>query len=283
MQHRGSSQSLGMHRPAVRFSFPAVLAFALTHASSSFGEGEKDTPHPPIPAESQQLVLVRSANWVVSSAVMTRYERANGGSWRAVGERVRVHVGKHGMAWGRGLQPLRPGPTKREGDGRTPAGVFRVGSLFGYAAQAPASASPHFSYVHITVGNTCVEDPRSPLYNQIINTGGPASPMLRADGAFRLGFVIEQNTPEVTPGAGSCVFFHVQRGPWLPTSGCTSAPLSEVAGLIDWLKPEREPVIVELPDPEYAELKDAWGLPREPDDSAKPHATTATSPGKTAG
>lgn len=273
-----------MHRTAVCFSLPVVLALALTHVSASFGEGAaSDSRRAPIPPESRQLVLVRSANWAVSSAVMTRYERQSGGAWRAAGERIAVHVGKHGMAWGRGLQPLRPGPTKREGDGRTPAGIFRIGALFGYAAQAPAGASPHFSYVHITVGSTCVEDPRSPLYNQIINTGGPSSPMLRADGAFRLGFVIEQNTPEVTPSAGSCVFFHVQRGPWLPTSGCTSAPLAEVSGLIDWLKPELEPLIVELPEAEYAEVKDDWGLPRESDGSAKPGSARAGTPGKTAG
>ena len=273
-----------MHRTAVCFSLPAVFALALTHASSSFGEGTAPpAPRAPIPAQSRQLVLIRSANWAANTAVMTRFERASGAEWHPVGERIRVHVGKHGMAWGRGLQPQMAGLAKREGDGRTPAGIFRVGSLFGYAAQAPASASHKFSYTHIGVGSSCVEDPRSPLYNQLINTGGPGSPMVRADGAFRLGFVIEQNTPEVTPGAGSCVFFHVQRGPWLPTSGCTSAPLAEVSALIDWLKPELEPLIVELPDPEYAELKDAWSLPGEPEESGKPGATRDGNRAKSAG
>ena len=276
-----------MPRIAVRLSLPAVLGLTLMQASSSFARETSAEPRPvPIPAESRQLVLIRSANWAANTAVMTRYERASGGAWQAVGERIAVHVGKHGMAWGRGLQPQgppRPGPTKREGDGRTPAGIFRVGSLFGYAAEAPASASRNFSYVHLRMGSECVEDPRSPLYNQIIDSGRPSSPMLRADGAFRLGFVIEQNMPDVTPGAGSCVFFHVQRGPWLPTSGCTSAPLAEVSNLVNWLKPELEPLIVELPEPEYAELKNDWRLPGEPDEGAKPGATRPGPRAKPAG
>jgi zinc D-Ala-D-Ala dipeptidase len=189
-----------------------------------------------------------------------------------VGEPLQVNLGRHGMAWGRGLQRPESGPIKHEGDGRTPAGIFRVGPLFGYASAAPASASPNFSYIHIRAGTECVEDPRSPAYNSIIDSG-PKSPMLRADGVFRLGFVIEQNAPEVVSGAGSCVFFHVQRGPLQATSGCTSISLENLESVVSWLKPELEPLIVELPEPQYARLKDDWALPRELPEASRSHAS----------
>lgn len=245
-----------------RLGLLAPLALWLTLTTLSFGDerGRSDQREQPVPAGCRQLLLVRSANWVTSAARLQRYERTRGSSWRAVGEPLQVNVGRHGMAWGRGLQRPESGPSKREGDGRTPAGIFRLGTLFGYADQAPTSASPNFSYVHIRAGTECVEDPRSPAYNSII-ASSRMSPMLRADGVFRLGFVIEQNAPTVVPGAGSCVFFHVQRGPSQATSGCTSTSLENLRSVVSWLEPESEPVIVQLPESEYTRLKDDWALP----------------------
>jgi len=44
-------------------------------------------------------------------------------------------LGRAGLAWGLGLHgnPPFPGPIKREGDGRSPAGAFELSSAFGYA------------------------------------------------------------------------------------------------------------------------------------------------------
>ncbi len=252
-----------MRTLALRFLFSTLVVLATTRPRPSFADQPKEpVKHgAPLLAKSRQLLLVRSATWSASSARLQRYERSSGSaSWHAVGEALQVNLGRNGMAWGRGLQPPQPGLGKREGDGRTPAGVFPVGSLFGYAEKAPDNASPSFSYVHIHAGTQCVEDSRSPLYNQIVDSG-TKSPMLRADGVFRLGFVIEQNAPEATPGAGSCVFFHVQRGPAQATHGCTSASLPELERVVGWLEPKDEPLIVQLPEAEYQRLKDDWALP----------------------
>ncbi|MEO7035326.1 MAG: hypothetical protein ABI548_15495 [Polyangiaceae bacterium] len=246
----------------LRFWQLAVLALPLTLTTLSFGEASV-VPTPtlsPIPSHSRQLLLVRSVSWAASAGSLQRYQREQDSRWQAVGEPVQVNLGKHGMAWGRGLHATQPGPVKVEGDVRTPAGVFRLGSLFGYAADRPANAAASYPYIHIAASTVCIENPHSPLYNEIIDAA-PTGPMLRADGVFRLGFVIEQNAPDTVPGAGSCVFFHVQRGPAQPTHGCTSAPLNEVQGLAAWLDADSEPVIVELPDAEYSRLKAEWALP----------------------
>ncbi|HEY5376972.1 MAG TPA: hypothetical protein VIK01_24995 [Polyangiaceae bacterium] len=222
-----------------RFGYLVALALSLavSRPSRSAEPAPPGARQAPIPAESLQILLVRSTAWLATGALAQRYERQAGGNWHPVGETVPVNVGRHGMAWGRGLQPLEPGPQKNEGDGRTPAGIFRLGPLFGYAETAPESAAPGFEYIPIHAHTDCVEDPRSPFCNRIIDPG-PTSPMLRADGLFRLGFVIAQNAPDAVPGAGSCVFFHVQRGPGEATSGCTSTSITELSGLVSWLKPE---------------------------------------------
>ncbi|HTA94006.1 MAG TPA: L,D-transpeptidase family protein [Polyangiaceae bacterium] len=214
----------------------------------------------PIPKGCEQLLVVRSEGWTTTSATLQRYAREKDADWQAVGDAIHVNVGRHGMAWGRGLHDSQPGPAKLEGDGRTPAGVFPVGALFGYAEQPPADADTAMPYIHFHVGTECVEDPRSPLYNRIVDTA-PGSPLIRADGVFRLGFVIDQNAPDTVAGAGSCVFFHVQRGPSQATSGCTSASFADVQALVGWLDARARPVVVELPEGEYTRLKNDWGLP----------------------
>ena len=241
-------------------AYLAVAALPLTLTTLSFGEPSVEAAPSPIPSRSRQLLVVRSAGWTASIGQLQRYRRDQGSSWQAVGEALQVNLGRRGMAWGRGLHAAQPGPVKVESDNRTPAGVFRLGSLFGYAPERPANAAASYPYIHIGVSTVCIENPRSPLYNEIIDAA-PTAPMLRADGVFRLGFVIEQNMPDTVAGAGSCVFFHVQRGPAQPTHGCTSAPLPEVQSLAAWLEPEAQPVIVELPDTEYSRLKTTWALP----------------------
>ncbi|MEP7051700.1 MAG: L,D-transpeptidase family protein [Pseudomonadota bacterium] len=244
----------------LRFRHLAVLALLLTPTALSFGEAAAAAPPSPIPARSRQLLLVRSAGWAASVGSLQRYHREPNANWQVVGKPLQVNLGKRGMAWGRGLHAAQPGPVKVEGDNRTPAGVFRLGSLFGYAPERPANAAASYPYIHIGVRTVCVEDVHSPRYNEIID-GTPTAPMLRADGVFRLGFVIEQNAPDAVAGAGSCVFFHVQRGPAQPTHGCTSAPLTDVQSLAGWLEPEAQPIIVELPEGEYSRLKAEWRLP----------------------
>jgi D-alanyl-D-alanine dipeptidase len=239
-----------------------MIVSALTTFSSS-GVGSPAEHRNPISADCEQLLLVRSASWSASAGLAQRYERSRQSSpWRAVGEPLQINLGRNGMAWGRGLQQPERGPLKREGDLRTPAGVFALGPLFGYAQKPPAGADPSFTYIHIHAGTECVEAPQSPLYNRIVASGSKSS-MLRADGVFQLGFVIEQNAPEAIPGAGSCVFFHVQRGQAQATSGCTSASLADLESVVSWLKPELKPLIVQLPEAEYRRLRDEWTLPRE--------------------
>ena len=224
-------------------------------------------------ADAGQLVLVTVPDWNSTQGTLRRYQRAGAGRWRAAGAAQPVVIGRTGAAWGLGLHdiPADAGgaPVKREGDGRSPAGVFGIGEAFGYAAQAETA----LPYAAMDAGDWCIDVPASPLYNRIVDTaevGAEAvaestEPMRRdlhanGDQRYRLGFVIEHN-PQARPQAGSCIFAHLWQAPDGTTAGCTAMAPEAMQGLLRWLDAARQPVFVLLPQAEYGRLWRAWRLP----------------------
>ena len=250
---------------------PLLLTFLLALLPASVRGSGSDSPAPssPIPQSARQLVLVRTAAWWAATGTLQRYERAAGASWRTIGDPVPVNLGRSGLAWGRGLHSnTAPGLQKREGDGKSPAGVFRLSQAFGVAKALPQDAHG-FPYLHSSATTYCVEDTRSSHYNQIIDSTlvAPASAweqrseMRRPDGLFNWGVVVQQNSPEIKKASGSCVFLHIWRGPRRPTSGCTSMAEPELENIVKWLDPKRDPVLVQLPEPAVKAVRDEWQLP----------------------
>jgi len=251
----------------------SVLALVLLLPSSARAAGARapEVVVSPIPETSRQLLLVRSASWFAASGTLERYERGKDGAWVPAAPAlpaIPVNLGRNGMGWGRGLhaQP-KTGMFKREGDGRSPAGVFALSRAFG-AAEALPSGAHGFPYSKALASSYCVEDVRSKFYNQIIDANAVTktswerwSELKRADGLFDWGVVVRQNEPEIRKGAGSCVFLHVWRGPRSPTSGCTAMPRDELEVVLRWLDPRAEPVLVQLPEPVFKAERERWALP----------------------
>jgi D-alanyl-D-alanine dipeptidase len=172
------------------------------------------------------------------------------------------------MAWGRGLHitPAK-GPIKREGDHRSPAGVYALDTAFGAASELPPT-SRGFPYAQMHATSYCVEDQRSEHYNQLIDSTTVAptgwerwSAMARPDGLFDWGIVVRQNAPDTKRGAGSCVFLHIWRGPQKPTAGCTAMAKDRLLEILRWLDPEQHPLLVQLPDEAFRTVQSPWGLP----------------------
>lgn len=172
------------------------------------------------------------------------------------------------MGWGRGLHtPVGKGPVKREGDRRSPAGVYALDIAFGAASSLPEGARS-FPYLQTRSTTYCVEDSRSEHYNELVDSTRVTpsaweqwSAMARADGLFNWGVVVKQNSPETQKGAGSCVFLHIWRGPNRPTSGCTAMATEQIVTTLRWLDPTRKPLLVQLPDPVLRDVRRAWDLP----------------------
>jgi D-alanyl-D-alanine dipeptidase len=154
-------------------------------------------------------------------------------------------VGRNGLGWGNGYHGTTPPdePRKREGDGKAPAGVFRLSSAFGYDAPE-AMTWVRLPYRQATSTLLCVDDKASRHYNRILDTKETATDwksaeeMRRRDNQYRLGIVIDHNSDPIVPGDGSCIFLHIWAGPNRGTSGCTALTSENVEALLRWLDPK---------------------------------------------
>ncbi|WP_433736016.1 L,D-transpeptidase family protein [Pseudomonas putida] len=212
---------------------------------------------------SDQLIVVTSQRWDDTQGIAQRYER-HGNAFEKHAAAFAVVLGKNGMGWGKGLvDPANlQGPVKQEGDGKAPAGVFKLGTAFGY----DPTAHTRLPYLALTPSIECVDDSQSARYNTLLDGStiardwNSSEHMRRQDELYRQGIFIEHNTP-ASPAAGSCIFFHIWRGPTMPTRGCTAMAPADIAELFSWLDPRRNPLLVQLPEAEYDRLRERWKLP----------------------
>jgi len=147
---------------------------------------------------------------------------------------MRAMVGRKGIA------PLNE---KREGDGRTPSGIYPIGPAFGYAS----SFNTKLVYRQSTKNDFWVDDVNSRQYNQWV-TGTPDAKsfekMHRSDDLYKYGAVIEYNTDPIVPGNGSAIFMHIWRAPDKSTSGCVALSPRSLRKVLGWLDSQRHPVII---------------------------------------
>lgn len=221
-----------------------------------------------LPQQSQQCLVGIASGWNSSYVTLTWYEK-QGGQWIQSGSSWKGRLGKNGLVWGLGIHPNPPGATvKREGDRRAPAGVFFLGGAWGYA---PAiKKSPNLNYVQVTSRDLWYEDVSSPYYNQYRRIDHEPSTseekkaqMKQGDYAHSLKLFIAHNAhPNVTPGAGSSIFFHIWRnGGGSATFGCTTMAEENLKSMIARVEPEKWPVYVLLPEAEYQHYRTEWKLP----------------------
>ncbi|WP_059182677.1 M15 family metallopeptidase [Pseudomonas sp. URMO17WK12:I11] len=228
-----------------------VMDFPITPMSASDTVGS-----------SGQLIVVTSKNWDDIQGTAQRYER-DGKTFRKYGDAFPVVVGKNGMGWGKGVSSVGDveGPIKREGDGKAPAGVFKLGTAFGF----DATVDTHLPYLALTPTTECVDDSQSSHYNKLVDgaataTDWSSSEHMRNEEGYRQGIFIEHNTP-ATAGSGSCIFFHIWRGPASPTAGCTAMDQEDIAALLKWLDPRESPLLVQMPEAQYEQFREEWALP----------------------
>lgn len=212
---------------------------------------------------SDQLIVVTSKGWDDIQGTAQRYER-HGQTFQKFEAPFAVVLGKNGMGWGKGqLNPGRPeGPIKKEGDGKAPAGMFSLGTAFGYEP----SANTRLPYLALTATIECVDDSQSARYNELVDSSviardwNSSERMRRSDDLYRQGIFIRHNTL-ATPAAGSCIFFHIWRGPTSPTLGCTAMDPADISRLFNWLEPRQSPLLVQMPETEYEHFRESWNLP----------------------
>ena len=219
--------------------------------------------HPLVPDDCRQLVVVTVENPDAPTARLQCWQReSEQQSWQLVSSEVAAVVGRNGLAWGIGYHLPQKGLAKREGDGRAPAGVFAITGLWLRAGIAAPREGfrPH----RIGPNTVAVDDPRSVHYNRILE--GPKGDWKSCErmniSDYDRVLVVAHNLEKPVAGKGSCIFIHRWEGPQKGTSGCTAMAEPDMLRLVDWLKPQRHPYLIQLSEEQTEFWNLHHGLPR---------------------
>jgi L,D-peptidoglycan transpeptidase YkuD (ErfK/YbiS/YcfS/YnhG family) len=182
--------------------------------------------------ESEQLIF--ATNRDSSSVLVTLHAvERNDGVWHLVFPTFTGSIGEMGFA---------AIDHKREGDGRSPSGIFPLGIAFGY----DPSVVTKMPYRQATNDDFWVDDVDSEDYNQWVKGEPNAASwekMKRDDDQYKYGVVIEYNMNPIVKGKGSAIFLHVWNG-GDSTLGCVSMPEEMVLEILGWLDPAKKPLII---------------------------------------
>lgn len=128
----------------------------------------------------------------------------------AEGERWRCALGRGGII-----------ENKREGDGGTPVGSFRLRRLWVRPDRGPLPECPLPTRAISPEDGWC-DDPDSPDYNRPLTlpTQFGHERMWRDDGLYDRVVELGYNDDPPIPGLGSAIFLHCAREGYLPTEGC---------------------------------------------------------------
>ena len=199
---------------------------------------------------NNQVIFVKTNSYSSMNGTMFLYERKNAHKDWKLKDSFEVTVGRSGLA--KDINATIPFtgsvPTKHEGDGKSPSGIFTLGPVFSYHHLQKL----HMPFVQVDTNFYCVDDAASSYYNTLIvadtakHNFNSFEHMKRDDSLYEYGVWINYNSDPVTNGNGSCIFLHIQRTPNSPTAGCTAMTKEKILKLIYWLNEKQNPVLLQI-------------------------------------
>lgn len=184
--------------------------------------------------ETSQLLVVFSKLPESQTASLVALEK-KGNSWKPVFAPVQTGIGRKGFA--------EPG-AKREGDQKSPSGLFMLGQLFCYEKEVDTQ----LPFYQSTVDDKWIDDPDSPDYNRYVRgktTAKTFERLLLKGNDYRYCMVIEYNTRPVVKGNGSAIFLHLSEFDSINSSaGCVVVTQPDMERLLKWMDPQAKPSIL---------------------------------------
>ncbi len=241
------------------FVLALILAFALAGYAYS-GKPQKGKP-----LKCRQLLVVVNNGWDSLGGKLYAFKKVNG-KWKLQFSNAIV-LGRKGFALGDGLVNLKiAGPVKHEGDKRSPAGIFSIGTAFGYAPKKDAGCiKTHYVQAFDTL--ICVDDANSANYNKLVDKDTARHDYnsfeymhLKKD-YYKWGLFINHNSEKVIPGNGSCVFMHIWENDHTGTTGCTAMAENNMVRILRWINANGKPLLVQMPLSVYRQVQQQFGLP----------------------
>ena len=185
--------------------------------------------------ESAQILLVIDNSSFFSTKTNVYAMEKRGDKWQMAFEPFNAVIGVNGFA---------AEGEKKEGDGKTPFGIYPLKMTFGY--DAPIGTK--MPYRQALDDDVWVDDPQADDYNRWVKKSETHAAsyeiMKRDDNLYKYGIVIEYNTSPVIKGNGSAIFLHIWKGESVPTAGCVAVSEENIFKILQWLDPAASPLII---------------------------------------
>lgn len=157
-----------------------------------------------------QLVVIAGKD---THATVSMHTKSSDGTW------VENFSVKGRLGWaGLGKQ--------KEGDGKTPIGVFQFMAAFGIKDNPGVSVLP---YLKVDETHHWVDDPNSKYYNKCVSTNdveidwASSEHLYKCAPSYHYSLALNYNE-ECVPGVGCAIFLHCPNDTFGPTAGCIAIP-----------------------------------------------------------
>jgi L,D-peptidoglycan transpeptidase YkuD (ErfK/YbiS/YcfS/YnhG family) len=187
-----------------------------------------------IDKSTQIILVVDNSSFFFTRTNLYAMEKHEN-QWQMALEPFNAVIGRNGFA---------PTGEKREGDGKTPSGVYPLKMTFGYYE----SIGTKMPYRQVMKDDVWVDDPNDDDYNRWVKKtetrAASYETMKRDDDLYKYGVIIEYNTDPVIKQNGSAIFLHIWKGDGIPTAGCVAVSEEDILKILDWLDPGASPLII---------------------------------------
>lgn len=211
-----------------------------TNSSDSGTDSEKTEDSTKKEEPKKQLPAVAKTNIAENTDQIVTVVGTGGGSvkveyWKKSGGEWTSSLSTNGFVGPGGITG-----NKKEGDGKTPAGAFRLGFAFG--TSNPGTKMPYRAIKDDSYWISNVNDPDYNTWQNRDSSNSADEHLISYKDSYKYAMVINYNTHNPTKGAGSAIFLHVSNGS--PTLGCVSIPESHMVTLMKELKDSAQMIIV---------------------------------------
>ena len=184
--------------------------------------------------QSSQVIIVTTSSSTSFKATIQVYEKING-VWQHAFKDIQGVVGRNGV------------DKKKEGDGKSPTGIYSFGTAFGTVSRPTGIKMP---YTVSTEHDYWIDDVNSLDYNKWVNYEGDpkerwASFERLKITPYKYSLVINYNTYDIVPGKGSAIFMHIGSSSSKGTAGCINISEINMLKILKWLDPSKDPILIQ--------------------------------------
>jgi len=129
------------------------------------------------------------------------------------------------------------GIKKKEGDGITPRGIFKLTKIF-YREDKVKNIKTRINKFKIKKNMGWCDDPKSKFYNKLIKLPSKFGheKLYRKDNIYNIVIVLNYNMDPIIKNKGSAIFIHVAKKNYKETQGCIGLKQEELIKLIQIVK-----------------------------------------------